>query len=311
MIRKNKSERNFSFPTHEKTWSTVESKMAIDQIKIHQYAQKIVLTHPLLKKNKDKLAVVLAGSRSVGYNVPSSDYDFLVVCDEDIFGEIALLAGKEPGSIGIDLPLDQDKIKMDFGVEVDLAVYRLNQVAKAFNNYKDVVLWIWTNAVVVVDPMKHVSTLQQSFTGYPRDVLEEKLKKHFLNDFHLSVHGITYRYESQNIFSVVHAIASKVAEFCRLCCLLDNKPFPYEKWLLEECKRTTTGQQIFPFLEQAITCITHLGGDLEQKSADVKKALYALDMKACSIVEETLVSWGIERNWIESAYADVPNVIYK
>jgi len=285
--------------------------MALDQNKIHQYAQQIILSHPLLVKSADKLGVVLAGSRSVGYDVPSSDYDFLVVCEAETFREIALLAGKEPSSIGIDMPLDKEKIKKDFGVDVDLAVYKRDQVERAFKAYKDVVLWIWTNAKVVVDPMNHVSTIQNSFTGYPKDVLESKLKKHFLNDFQLSVHGITYRYESQNIFSVVHALASKVAEFCRLCCLLDGKPFPYEKWLLEECKRTTTGQQIFPFIEQAITCITHLGGDLKKKSDDVKNAVYAFDIEACNIMEEALVSWGIERNWIDNAYADLPDVIYE
>ena len=50
---------------------------------------------------------------------------------------------------------------------------------------------------------------------------------------------------------------------------------------------------------------------MKKKSAEVKKAVYALDTEACSIIEEAFVSWGIERNWIENAYADVPDVMYK
>ena len=38
---------------------------------------------------------------------------------------------------------------------------------------------------------------------------EQKLKRRWLLDYDLSVHGITYHAETRNIFSVVHALASK------------------------------------------------------------------------------------------------------
>jgi predicted nucleotidyltransferase len=278
---------------------------------IQKYAQEIVLSHPLLKESQTKLGIVLAGSRSVGYDVPSSDYDFLAVCEGETFKEIAKLAGKKQDIKGIDIPLDKDSVKRKFGIEVDIAVYNTNRIAQAFKEYKDIVIWIWTNATIVVDPSGCVSALQKSFKGYPRDVLEPKLKKHFLNDFHLSVHGITYRYESQNIFSVVYTLASKVAEFCRLCCLLDESHFPYEKWLLKECEKTTTGQKISSLLEKVINSVTRLEGDLEKNSGLVEKAVYVLDTEVCDIVENTLVSWGIERKWVENAYGCLEDVIFE
>jgi predicted nucleotidyltransferase len=279
-------------------------------INANKIAQEMVLQHEFLRGSQDKLGIVLAGSRAVGYEVQSSDYDFLALCDRETFEQIATLVGHSPDVIGIRLPVDRDAARRRYGVEVDIAVYDLAQVLQAFNDHRDIVIWIWTRAKILSDPTGSVDALQSTFKGYPKDVLERKLKHHFLTDFHLSVHGITYHYESQNIFSAAHALASKVAEYCRLCCLLDGKPFPYEKWLLEACKETTTGQKISPLLEKVIDHITRLNGDLVENSAYVKEAVRLLDTEACDIVEPALESWGIDKEWIENAYGLLEEVIY-
>ena len=253
----------------------------------------------------------MAGSRSVGYEVPSSDYDFIVTSETDVFAGIAKLAGKGNDAIGIDIPVDRESVKREFGIEVDIAVYDFNRITRAFSEYRDVVLWTWTNAKTLLDPDGRVAALQQSFKGYPREVLERKLKKHFLNDFHLSVHGLTYRHESENVFSIVYGLSAKVAEFCRLCCLLDGKPFPYEKWLLRACKETTTGIKLSPFLDKAISGVTRLDGGLVRNSELLSEAVRALDTDACDILEKALVEWGIERKWIKDAYGHLEDVIFE
>jgi len=285
--------------------------MESDLDRAREYAQQIALCHPALKEVREKVGLVLAGSRAVGYHVPSSDYDFLALCDRDTYTDIARLAGVDHEATRIDLAVDKEQIKQRFGVEVDIAVYEGRRVERALGEYRDVVLWIWTNAKILSDPLNRIQTLQESVTGYPRDVLERKLRAHYLMDFHLSVHGITYRYESQNVFSVVHALASKIAEFCRLCCLLDGKPFPYEKWLLRACQETTTGAKLSPFLVRALGNVTRLGDDLVASSELVRQAVYTLDTEACDILEEALVSWGIEKGWVENAYGCLGDVLFE
>jgi hypothetical protein len=228
-----------------------------------------------------------------------------------VFARIAKLAGKETNAIGIDIPVDRETSKHEFGIEADVVVYDANRISQAFSEYKDVVIWIWTNAKNLIDPAGRAAALQESFKGYPREVLERKLKKHFLNDFHLSVHGFTYRHESENLFSIVHGLSSKAAEFCKLCCLLDGKPFPYEKWLLRACKETTTGQRLSPFLERVITVLTWLDGSLTKNSELLNETVRILDTDACGILENALVEWGIERKWIKDAYGHLEDVIFE
>jgi hypothetical protein len=147
--------------------------------------------------------------------------------------------------------------------------------------------------------------------AYPREVLRRKLLRHFLLDFDLSVHGITYRYESQNFFSVVHTLGAKIAEYCRLCCLLEGRPYPYAKWLLRACQETSTGARLSPYLERALAHVTHLGDDLVESADRVRQAVYALDTEACDILEEALVAWGIDQAWIENAYGCLSDVLFE
>ena len=280
-----------------------------DLDRAREYAKEIVLCHPILQGLQDEIGLVLSGSRAVGYHVPSSDYDYLALCDRPVYDDIARRAGLEREVTRINLPVDKEQIRRQFGIDAEIAAWETERIERAFSEFNDVVLWIWTNAKILFDPANRVETLQRSVTGYPRDVLERKLRAHYLTDFHLSVHGITYRYESQNVFSVVHALGAKIAGFCRLCCLLDGKPFPYEKWLLRACQETTTGSLLSPHLERALGNVTRLGDDLVERSELVKQAVYALDTEACDILEAALVEWGFDAKWIETAYADLGDVL--
>jgi hypothetical protein len=278
-----------------------------DLERAREYAQSIVLAHPALQDVQDRVGVVVSGSRAVGYHVPSSDYDFLVLCERETYARIADQIGSSPDATSIDLTLDAEQLRQRF----DIAVYEETRVQGALDSYRDVARWIWTHARPLHDPTHCIERVQASISVYPRDVLKRKLVRHYLMDFNLSVHGITYRYESQNVFSVVHALGAKIAEYCRLCCLLDGCPYPYEKWLLRVCQETTTGVRLAPYLERVLDHITHLGDDLVASLERVRQAVYALDTDACDILEEAMVAWGIERAWIENAYSRLSDVLFE
>lgn len=158
-----------------------------DLRKLRRFVDKKLLQRPDLAECRDGLAVVLAGSRTAGYHTPVSDYDLLGLCDAPTYERLLRHTGCGPSSAGIDIGVDRQEAEQVLGREVDFAVYEADRIRQAFQAFNDVVLWIWTNAQVIVDPCHAVSELQTSFSGYPQDILEQKLKQHFLLDFHLSV----------------------------------------------------------------------------------------------------------------------------
>jgi predicted nucleotidyltransferase len=257
------------------------------------------------------VGIVLSGSRAAGYHVPSSDYDFLALCDRETYAEIAHRAGVDPTATSVDLHVELQRIRQEADLDLDFTVFEAARVERGLAEFRDVLLWIWTHARPLHDPTGIVQRLQAGIPAYPRQVLRHKLVRHYLMDFHLSVHGITYRYESQNLFSVVHTLAAKIAEYCRICCLLDGRPYPYQKWLLRACWETSTGAQLAPHLERALHHVTHLGDDLVESAERVRQAVYALDTEACEVLEEAMVAWGFDRAWLENAYSCLSDVLFE
>jgi len=279
--------------------------------RITDYIQNVVLNSPLLEDSREKISFVLSGSRAVGYHVPESDYDFLGLCDSNTYTHVAKLAGKSPFASVIGISLNKEAAELGGGIKADVNLFERSRIKQAFQNYVDVVIWIWINTKIIVDREDTIRNLKRSFTGYPREILERKLRYHWLRDFDLSVHSMTYQPKSQNVFSVVFALSSKIAEQCKLCCLLDGKPFPYDKWLLRACGETELGAKLSPIFHRVTAILTKLENDLTKNWTMVREAIDTMDIEACDILEDALVKWGFEREWIDDSLHDLGDMLFQ
>lgn len=292
------------------THSLGAREQVLPMTSLRHFVDQTLLQRPELKECRDCLAVALAGSRAVGYHTSASDYDLLGLCDAPTYAQLVRNTAYDRSVAGIDIPVDKEEAKGILGREVDFAVYETSRIQRAFHEFNDTVLWIWTNAQPVVDPDHALAELQASFRGYPRDVLEQKLKQHFLRDFHLSVHGLTYHPESGNVFAVLNTMTNKIGEYCRMCCLLDGKPFPYEKWLLRACADTRLGRPLLPIFEKVLAILSSLHSDLAGQWPRVREAIDAVDTDAANALEEALVTWGIAKTWLDRSYHDRHGVLF-
>ena len=60
-----------------------------------------------------------------------------------------------------------------------------------------------------------------------------------------------------------------------------------------------------------LAMLTQLDSDLEQSWTTVRKAIDAIDTEACDILEEAMVSWGIDRDWITNSYHHLADVLFQ
>lgn len=253
-----------------------------------------------------RYAIALTGSRTFGHGSDSSDFDFEVLCEDVTFGRLARDLGRSQSCFGVNLiePVDTGNAR------VEVTAHRLSDIQQSLARWNDEALWIWTHAVPVYDPDEVLAAMKARHAEYPRKVLESKLKLHYLRDFNLSVHGLDYRDEADNVFSLVHGLSAKIAEYCRIACLLDGSPFPYAKWLLRVCRATATGKLIAPKLDEVVEIVSTLGGGLQSNRDRVQHAIALIDTDVCDIVEAQMVAWGIDRAWIDEAYDEIERDIY-
>ena len=43
----------------------------------------------------------------------------------------------------------------------------------------------------------------------------------------------------------------------------------------------------------------------------VREAMDAIDTEACDIMEEALIAWGLEKEWIHNSYDELGNVLFQ
>jgi len=180
---------------------------------LRRFIDENLLQRPELAGCRGDLAVVLAGSRAVGYPMPASDYDFLGLCDAPTYARLLRHLGHDP--------------------------------------------------------------------------------------------------ESQNLFAVLNTMTSKIGAYCRMCCLLDGKPFPYEKWLLRACADTRLGKCLVPIFERMLATLSNLQNDLPGGWPRVREAIDAIDTEACDALEDALVAWGIPKTWLDRSYHDRHMVLFQ
>ncbi len=98
------------------------------------FVDEILFQRSELTQCRDRIAIVLAGSRAAGYDTSTSDYDLLGLCDAATYPLLLRDMGQDPSVAGIDISVDRKEAEQVLGREVDLAVYE--RLAGAMHLYK-------------------------------------------------------------------------------------------------------------------------------------------------------------------------------
>jgi predicted nucleotidyltransferase len=109
--------------------------------------------------------------------------------------------------------------------------------------HDDVTMWVQQASETLHDPSGRYGRLREACAEYPEEVWREKVRFHFLEAvWTASGAGNPLRRDDRP--GVVLTMTESLKHLLRLCCLLDRRPFPYDKWLYREALETTAGREL-------------------------------------------------------------------
>ena len=209
-------------------------------------------------------AVAVIGSITRGVDDEFSDIDVRVLVPSKFWGPIyehyrhAIEAGRihvlNPAALKYDeFPVTYIDGLEDVEYKLETFEYLERKVA---HEYDDVLRWIHGSCTLLHDPTQRYADIRRQCASYPEDVWLEKLTEHYLAAWH-GVGGAKNSLRRNEREAVVLSMSGAVSHLLKLCCLMDGKPPPYDKWLYREAMQTIAGKFLRPEFEKFFSELGH------------------------------------------------------
>jgi len=133
------------------------------------------------------------------------------------------------------------------GVNGHYRVHTFEELEERIRGYDDVSMWIHAQSLVLHDLEGRYRALQAQSRTYPKEVWRSKARSHYLAAVD-AAGAASNPLRRNDRPAVILTMTDCFAHLLRLCCLLESRPFPYDKWLYREALGTRAGrdlQQVF------------------------------------------------------------------
>jgi hypothetical protein len=229
-----------------------------DQRLIAQGIEQVILDHfeglDFWGPQWDRSAVVIVGSSVRGVRdafvdvdilafVPRSAYDALYACYRQ---------GVETGRIQVLNPAafqyDEFPLTLIARVEGHYKVHTYEELEEQVERHDDVAMWIHAESRVLHDPSGRYHRIRERCATYPYDVWQDKMGQLYHRAWEAAASaGNPLRRRDRP--GVALTMTDCLAYVLRLCCVVDRRPYPYDKWLYQEAMRTTSGRDLRPVID--------------------------------------------------------------
>jgi hypothetical protein len=296
----------------------------IDSAALRRFMREQIYSLPGADSPRDAFTVLVTGSRAAGIYTESSDLDLDVLCPAPVC-ESVRRAAFEAGIVKSERSFwfvlrDRDWHRY-FGALMGrphFSLTGLDRVEQHFREYDDVGVWIWTNAQVLADPGAQFQRIRGAWTGYPHDVLVQKIKYRWLLAGFWDVEVYPHHHSSDDeLLAAGTAILNAVNELLRLFLLVEGRPFPYTEKLMRVAATTKLGREFAPMLQRVVDlAIGRADTDLSawRRLEQAHEMLCCYDMSAdCRRLEDAcaggMIEAGVTRAWVEADYDNIGELL--
>ncbi len=186
-----------------------------------------------------RAVLLLVGSRAAGYAGTHSDLDLWIIGDKQCLSPHERQRYDLRGSLFVDRG----------DLEAHWTFYDEQDLAKRLGQWHSEMMWIISTAQVLDGHADTLVQLQQKFGRFPRDIAESKLRW-LIGQFRSQPSGMWKAAGSGRLPSALAMAGQAIDSLCRVCCVAEQKPWPYTKWLTEVARSTQAGQVLCPFLDR-------------------------------------------------------------
>lgn len=292
---------------------------------LEKFIEEQIYTLPGIEDHKNKLTVVLTGSRAIGTYSEESDVDIDVICSNEDFYKIQ----NEMVKLGRTSSVNQsfynfleEDFERYFGEGIDrphFSITPIDTIKRQIENYEDIPLWIWTSCLILKDPNNQFKNIVDNFKGYPKDILIKKIKHRYLLSCYWLIDGYPQHHNrKEDMLMASLSILNGIHELYRLFYLLDGKPYPYSEKLALYVENTKLGKLFKGFLEDIIDLVM---GNSNYKDIEVwnrldnaiERMLYGDVSKEAEYLadecDKALIEAGIDETWVQDGYDNVDELL--
>lgn len=290
-----------------------------------RYIEDNIFTLPGIESHRDKLTVVLTGSRAIGTYTDSSDADIDVICSKEDYDFIQAEMYKRKLTPNIkqgfyNLPKENwDKYFGEGVGRPHFTITPIDVIKRQIEEYQDTPLWIWSNALVMNDPNNQFRNIIDKFQGYPQDVLIKKIKYRYLLSSYWFIDGYPHNHSrNEDLFSASLSLLKGIHELYRLFYILEGKPYPYTEKLALYVTETKLGQRFKPFLDRIVNMVIGVDekglSSWERLDKAIELILYGnISPEANQLsdaCDASMIDVGVEEDWVKAGYDNIDELLY-
>ena len=235
----------------------------------------------------ERAVLVLVGSRAANFADGWSDLDLCIIGDKRYLSDEDRKTYERSRQLFVDR--GDYEAHWSFFDEGDLWAW--------LETWPSEMMWLIATSRTLYGCSSTAEELKHCCRLYPPGVAETKLKWLFGN-YYYSQRGPLAMAARGHVEMAFVAVGSVIEYLCKMCCVADRQPFPYEKWLIEAAKQTRLGEVVYPSIQRAIVGVGELlnpPADRHWRDLPVKELRDTLPVVQSRLKE---LGWGCD--WIDN-----------
>ena len=193
------------------------------------------------QRTGERAVLMLVGSRAANFADEWSDLDLCIIGDKRCLSDEDRKDYERSRQLFVD--------RGDY--EAHWSFYDEGDLRARLETWPDEQMWVIATAQTVYGCSSTAEELKHRYCLYPLVIAEKKLKWLF-GKYYFSQRGPLAMAARGHVEMAFVAASNVIEHLCKMCCVADRQPFPYNKWLVEAAKKTQLGTIVYPAIQRAV-----------------------------------------------------------